>query len=109
MAMPLRPMPVGFEAEASMTQVYLMQKYHCNQDQIKRWRAELGIKSGNKKRICQYTLDGEFVQAFPSLHDAGRALGLHWENISGCANGRLPKAYGFLWKYEEEEVENRLP
>lgn len=51
-----------------------------------------------KKPILQYTLNGEFVREWPSATDVrNEANG----NICNCLKGRLPSAYGYIWKFKE--------
>lgn len=51
-----------------------------------------------KKPILQYDLDGNFIREWPSATDVGREVK---SNICNCLKGKLPKAYGFIWKYKE--------
>lgn len=67
------------------------------------------IKANSEKRmkeIHQYTKDGAFVKTWRSAPDAamvlcGRRGGQ--SNISSCANGNLGSAYGFVWRYSNNE------
>lgn len=54
------------------------------------------------KVVKQYTLDGEFVNEWPSLMDIKRTLGLSPSVISKCCSGKYcNKTYGgYIWKYE---------
>lgn len=78
-----------------------------------RERAE-GIRCGRVlKKISQYDLNGNFIRDFDSLYDACTALGftLNKENCYGssykwsiysCCKGFLKTAYGFIWKFKED-------
>ena len=56
-------------------------------------------KNGKRSRpINQYTLDGEYIQTFPSMAEAGRQ-GFAQGNICHCINGKYSHAYGYLWRY----------
>jgi len=51
-----------------------------------------------QKPVAQYTLDGIFIQQFPSGKEASEKTGIDTAHISMCANNRLRQAGGFLWK-----------
>lgn len=51
------------------------------------------------KPVAQFTKSGEFVKLHQSVHSAGRSLGIYYQNICACANGRTKTAYGFIWKH----------
>lgn len=63
-----------------------------------------GISKG--KRIEQYTLSGEYITTFPNATIAAESLGKgrpESNNIRSCAHGRRKSAYGYKWKFENEE------
>lgn len=78
-----------------------------------RERAE-GIRCGRViKKISQYDLNGNFVRDFDSMYDACTALGFTFNrengygtsyknNIRGCCKGIHKTAYGFIWKFKED-------
>jgi hypothetical protein len=60
---------------------------------------------GKGKRIEQYTLDGEYIMTFPNATVAAESLGkgrAESNNIRSCAHGRRKSAYGYKWKFEDE-------
>ena len=57
------------------------------------------IAKKNKKRIMQYQKDDTPIREWPSIREAGEALGIQKTNISKCAKGRIKFAGGFIWKY----------
>lgn len=63
-----------------------------------------GIIPANSKSVLQYTLDGEFVQEYPSIAAAKRATGI--DNISYACNGKRPSAGGFLWRKGDNDYSN---
>ena len=61
-------------------------------------------KKKNSKSIGQYdktTL--ELIHIFPSVADAAKAMGKSRAHISSCAHGKKASAYGYKWKFIEEE------
>ena len=57
------------------------------------------MKGVNAKKILQFTKSGEFIKEWPSLNEAERELGIAHSSISGCCNGKLKTAGGYVWKY----------
>ena len=52
-----------------------------------------------RKRVEQYTADGEFVRVWESVTDAANELHLHCENISRSLSSGRYTAGGYLWRY----------
>ena len=54
--------------------------------------------------IEKRSIDGSYIQSFPSIRAAARAIGdeNRYNNILACCKGRQKTAYGFLWYYEVE-------
>lgn len=52
-----------------------------------------------KKKVRQYTLDGEFIKEWASLHEIKRELGFECSAISNCCKGKAKTAYKHLWKF----------
>ena len=59
-------------------------------ERVKKVKAELYKLSNKKPRyreVDMYSLDGEFLQAFPSASAASRELNLHVSDVTRCCNG----------------------
>lgn len=58
-------------------------------------------KSYNKKKIGQYSLDGELLNTYNSIADANEALGKDRKssNIVSVCKKRRKSAYGYKWEY----------
>ena len=56
------------------------------------------------KPVIQMTLDGEFIQEYPSIAEAARQLNGNYVNISEYLNepNKRNHAYGYKWKYKED-------
>ena len=50
--------------------------------------------------ILQYSLNGEFIQEFPSFKEVQRYLGKSYRNIWDVCNGKKDSAYGYKWSYK---------
>lgn len=51
------------------------------------------------KVVFQYTKDGEFVTAYPSMNEAGRSVGVTGGMISRVCRGKAKSAAGFIFKF----------
>ena len=73
-----------------------------------RERADRGYKYKSKS-VNQYTLDGIFIQRFPSLGAVVRMYPkLTTGNLSKACNGKISQAGRFIWIYSEEDSINLL-
>lgn len=50
--------------------------------------------------ILQYSLNGEFIQEFPSFKEIQRYLGKSYSNVWNVCNGKKDSAYGYKWSYK---------
>ena len=57
---------------------------------------------GNNAFIIQYTKDGHFVAAYPSMKEAQRVTGVNRNGISAVCKGVKELAGGYMWKCEKE-------
>ena len=57
------------------------------------------MKGVNSKKILQFTKSGEFIKEWTSMSEAERELGIAHSSISGCCNGKLKSAGGYVWEY----------
>ncbi len=60
-------------------------------------------RTPRNKHIHQYSVDGNFINSYPSIAEAGRAVGVSAAVISGCLRGKYNTAKGFIWKYADQE------
>lgn len=58
-------------------------------------------KKNNKlsKPIEQYDLDGNFINTYPSIHEASRQLDFGYSSIAGVCRGEHKQTHGFVFKY----------
>lgn len=54
--------------------------------------------SHNRRRVCQFTLSGEYLETFECILDAEKATGICESTIRDCCSGRSKTAGGFIWK-----------
>lgn len=55
------------------------------------------------KAVLQCDKQGNFIREWPSTNEIQRQLGFSHGNISYCCLGKLKQAYGFIWRYKNEE------
>ena len=58
----------------------------------------------NRLGVCQYSLNGVFIKKYDSILSAGVAVGGYPAYISACCQGNGKVAYGYIWRYEWEEL-----
>lgn len=63
-----------------------------------------GLKQFHKRRIGQYTLEGEFIKEFNSIIDAMNETKI--QSIKKVLYKKQKTAGGFIWKYLDENDEN---
>lgn len=57
------------------------------------------VNHRSTSRAVQMVLDGTVIATFPSVMQVERELGYGHGNISKCCHGKLPRAYGYEWRY----------
>lgn len=50
-------------------------------------------------KIKQYGKQGNFIKEYNSIKEASLFIGGLSTNIVKCAKGKIPTAYGYIWKY----------
>lgn len=58
-----------------------------------------------KPVIC-YTIEGDFVKEYHSIHEAARKLKCDNRGLSRCANGEYKTYKGFIWRLKNEDNDN---
>lgn len=62
------------------------------------------LNNSNSTPISQYTLKGEHVADYPSIHEAWRQTGFNYKTIHNCLAGNRRQCFGFIWKYADEQI-----
>lgn len=80
---------------------YCTVKYNSNYGtRNNRLGEKLTNRPDESKSVLQFTLDGEFVNEYPSMAEAQRQTGIDSGNISSCCRGdRYKSTGGYIWKY----------
>ena len=58
-----------------------------------------GAKNEKKKKIGQFTKEGEFVREWDCAADVERKMGIAHNSIGRCCNGNLRSAGGYVWRH----------
>lgn len=64
-------------------------------------KARLGII----KSIKQYDKNNNFIKKYNSITEIEKEFNFNRSNIIACAKGRISTAYGFKWKYADDELQ----
>ena len=74
-------------------------KYNCNYGtRIQR------IKEKQNMSVLQYTLEGKFIAEYASMHIAAESIKAEAGHICDCCLGNRKWAYGYFWRYKDEEL-----
>lgn len=89
-------------------------KYNVNYGTTKERMILTQIKNGyGGKTVLQFSLDGMFLNEYPSVAVASRALNIRAAGISSCCHNRknYTQSGGFQWKFKNsrKEIKNILP
>ena len=52
--------------------------------------------------VCQFGLDGKFIQEYPSIVEAKEKTGIYKHVIILCASKKHKMGYGFQWRYKDD-------
>ena len=58
--------------------------------------------------VAQYDLKGNLLKIWRGMREIIEELGYMRPSIINCCNGKIPKAYGYIWKYADQP-ENKKP
>lgn len=98
------------ECDAKKLEKQLIKKYKSNEKLFGYNVSDGGVCvcGVGLKRVCQYTIDGEYIKTWESATEVASELGLFASNINGCCNGALKTYGGFIWKREDDEVDPQI-
>ena len=71
---------------------------NCNYGTAIARRTQKAINGKQSKPVHQYTKTGEYIQTFPSVHEAARQYG-RIGNICQVIAGTKASAYGYIWRH----------
>lgn len=56
------------------------------------------------KLVEQYDTDGNFINVYESVRNAGKTIGENYQPITQVCRGEKKTAYGYIWRYVENEL-----
>jgi|GEM_PF-546549 len=59
------------------------------------------------KPVVQYSIEGKFLQEYPSLFEAMRISGVSNNAIVRCLQGKMPLAGGYQWRLKSQVLEEK--
>lgn len=62
------------------------------------------IKEKQNMAVLQYTLKGEFLAEYASMHIAAEAINADAGHICDCCLGNRKWAYGYFWRYKDDSL-----
>lgn len=57
------------------------------------------LRESSKKKIDKYSMDGKYIETYPSIGDAANKHGVSPASVSACCRGKTKSSAGFIWKY----------
>lgn len=72
-------------------------------EQKRKEKVTIAIQKRCSKKVNQYTPDGQYLQTYSSVAEAGRSLGKGHGCIARVCRGEGKLSYGFIWKYASDE------
>lgn len=55
----------------------------------------------NSRCVSQHDLNGNLLKIWRGMREIAEELGYARSNIINCCNGKIQKAYGYIWKYAD--------
>lgn len=68
------------------------------------WRNTSNRYSPNKKEICQYDKNGNFIKKYSNILLASRETNIDHSMIARCCKNAQKTAGGYIWRYSNEEL-----
>ena len=84
----------------------------CTMKENTRHAIRTGLNSPGKyraRKICQFSLSGEFIQEFESTKEAERKTKVFSTNIINASKNKYFQANGFRWSYKEKLLPAIIP
>lgn len=63
---------------------------------------EMNSYNCNRKPVLQYSLKGEFIKEWESIHAPSVKLNIHISSVFKCCRGEIKTGGGFIWRYKTD-------
>lgn len=67
-------------------------------------KARKSIIATKGRKVNQYDLKDNFIKQYSSINGASKQFNRKGSNIRACCIGEQKTAYGYKWKYANEEL-----
>lgn len=81
---------------------------HSEESKAKSSKSHRESNKIRRKAVCQYDINGDFIQTFPSIREAVRKTGVDRQQLSACCNKTALSAGGFFWCFADGEVQSKV-
>jgi len=87
-----------------------LKEYNIKKDKFI-WQKQCKNKTPVKGRILernivlQYDLEGNLISKHSGIKSAAKSINKNCGSISRCCLGKAKTAYGYIWKYEKDEID----
>lgn len=58
-----------------------------------------------KKKVSQYSLEGNFIRTYDSISDAARDNNISQGDICSCCKNKIRFAGSYIWRYSDEDID----
>ena len=65
------------------------------------------LSKAQSKKVIQYDDNGNTIAVYPSICEAGSAIGINERNIGAVCKGSRKHAGGFVWRYAENDSKDK--
>lgn len=59
------------------------------------------VHEGNRKRVCQFDMDGNYLATYPSIRIAAKTCGIHEATVGNCCRRVIRSAGNYIWRFED--------
>lgn len=90
--------------EACQKEIELIALYNSNNREYG-YNISLGGETNSTHYVTMYSFNGEKIKTYQTTHDAELETNISCESIIACANGKTYSAGGYIWKYDDNDLE----
>jgi hypothetical protein len=62
-----------------------------------------------ERAVNRLTLEGKFINEYPTTRDAAKDNNISSESITNCCRGRQKSAAGYKWEYNNKYIKDKFP
>lgn len=91
----------GYEGLYKISNYGRVKSFHFGKERIRKPSDSRGYPIIKLNKGGKYTVDGEYLDTYPSLAEAARTFGLFYPNIAKVCRGENKTSGGYKWKFSE--------